>query len=552
MKQDQDFRYIEALKAATLTAAGIQYLSAAQCRALSMSIMQRAEHPISETALKKVYGFTSTTSGPSLATLNGLAYYCGYQDWKAFLRTYAGNEADNNDTVSQWIYDPLFTVILETPIPTLILKANGPYFSILTYNEAYEEITFTEHRNIRNLPFQEAFHINNVRGDGPTLFVEALQKAIDTKQEVHMKALHYDIPSSFPEVRALNWWEVRIIPVTYIKGVEYLVVYKDNVTDKVLNQDAIEEAISKELTMAEDLAQSNVKLKVLINDLAESHQELTDTKNELKELNKKLEELVLERTKNLRESEEKQRKLIDNSPVAIAVIKGPNHHIETANKKIIKYWGKTDAVINKPLAVALPEITDQPFIDILNKVRDTGIPYINPELCAYLDYDGVYQPRYFDMIYQPVQYAPSITDSIFIVAIDITEHVIAKQKLQQSESMLRLAVTAAKLGVWWYDPQNNLFTYNAMFASIVGWESEDNMTFEQAMSIVTEENRDRVKKVVSKAIADGSYYESYYEVRRFNDRQVISLKATGRRSLEDSGTRTIFSGVIKKIAGKKD
>lgn len=540
-------RCIEALKTATLTVAGIGNILETDCRPLSVAIMQNINSGISEMALKRFFGFVQSKSFPSLTTLNTLSRYCQYQNWEDFCNAVTSKMETEEASALHLIFDPLFTAVLAGPVPTLILDADKSSFTVFTYNDAFEAITFIENRNIRGLSFFEAFSPEKAGGNGPEILGQAFRKAVNSLKEVGLKSLHYDISSPFPGVRALNWWDVRIVPVAYAGRVKYLIFYPDNVTDKVLNQDAIEEAINKELTMAEDLATANVKLKSLVDSLAESHRELTSTKEQLEELNRTLEQLVFERTKTLTESEEKQRKLIDTSPVAIAVLKGPDHTIETANKKIIEYWGKTGDLINKPLIEALPEIFDQPFIEILNEVRRSGKPYVNPELCAYLNYNGVYQPRFFDMVYQPVQHYPSITDSIFIVAVDITEHVMVRKKLQQSESMLRLAVTAANVGIWSFDPETGVLTHNAIFAKIMGWESEQAMTFEQAIGQVTEEYRDKIKHIITNVIADGSTYEPYYEIKRFNDQQVIAIKAAGSTSLDDSGRKTIFSGVIREV-----
>jgi PAS domain S-box-containing protein len=323
-----------------------------------------------------------------------------------------------------------------------------------------------------------------------------------------------------------------------------------NITDKVLHQDAIEEAIIKELTMTENLAATNVKLSAANKKLADSHSDLLNAKQQLEELNINLENRVFERTKKLFESEAKQRKLIDNAPVAIAVLRGPEHTIETANKKIIDYWGKNNDVLNKPLAVALPELEGQPFIEILSEVRETGVPYINTELRAFLVYNGVFQPRYYDMVYQPVQYQQGVTDSIYIVAVDITEHVIARKKLEESESMLRLAVTAANIGTWSFHPKEKIISYNPIFAEILGWDSDEPLTYEMALSQVTDEFREKIAQYVEDAIADGGEYDFTYTQKRFNDGKLIWLRSTGRITQDGKLDDYVFSGIIREIADK--
>jgi len=443
--------------------------------------------------------------------------------------------------------DPLVAVLLETPVPTVVLKTNAPNFTIINYNRAYEEVTYTQERNVREKTVWEAFNPEYAGGNGPTLLLEGFREAIYTHRMVQMEPLHYNIPSLGTNVVELSWWDVKIVPVIYDGIVKYLVLYFNNITGKVLHGNEIEQAIMKELTMAEDLARTNVKLSIANKNLAQSHAELINTKNQLEELNRNLEQRVFDRTKKLFESEAKQRMLIDNAPVAIAVLRGDNHVVEMANKKIITYWGKKNNVLNKPLAIALPELEGQPFIEILSDVRKSGKPYINPELCAYLNFNGVLQPRYYDMIYQPIQYHPGVTDSIFIVAVDITEHVTIRKNLEQSESTLRLAVASANIGTWEMDLRDNKISYNLMFAEILGWESSESVTYEQIIGQITAEFRQKITEVIENAIATGEDFDFTYAYKKFNDGKVIRLRSTGKISVDEFGNRTVFSGVVREV-----
>lgn len=538
--------HLETIKILTASITGIQNVAPMDCRLISFSIMEKTKLSVSETTIKRLFGFAKSKFNPSFFTLNALAIYCGYKGWDDFRRSYP--EALDKDLNTNLFNDPLVLALLETSTPIVILESNAPDFKTITYNKAYEEETYTKKRNLRGLTLWQAFDPNKSGGYGPALLLEALNEAIAKKQTIDMKPLHYNIPSAVPNITALSWWNIKITPVLYDGIIKYLLLNTHNITAKVLHQDAIEQAIMKELTMAENLAISNIKLNLAIENLAANHQELTITKTQLEEINKNLEQLVIDRTRKISEGEAIQRKLIDNAPVAFAVLKGPNHVVETANKKIIDYWGKDSSVIGKPLAKAIPELEGQPFIEILDEVRNSGKAYANTELQALLNFNGVLKPRYFDMIYQPVRFTPGVTDRIFIVAVDITDHIIARQNLEKSESMLRLAVNAANIGTWSFDPKQKVMRYNDMFAKILGWESEEIMTYENAIAKVTDEFREKIVEVIESAIADGGDYDFIYAQKRFNDGEVIWLRATGRITPDDSADRSTFSGIVRQIA----
>lgn len=67
--------------------------------------------------------------------------------------------------------------------------------------------------------------------------------------------------------------------------------------------------------------------------------------------------------------------LIAKAPMAIGVLNGRELVIELANPIILEVWGKTDVVIGQTLEQALPELQGQAFLEILDNVYTSGIPF---------------------------------------------------------------------------------------------------------------------------------------------------------------------------------
>ena len=66
---------------------------------------------------------------------------------------------------------------------------------------------------------------------------------------------------------------------------------------------------------------------------------------------------------------------VNQAPMAMAILKGPDFVIELGNAKIFEAWGKPASVTGMKLADALPEIRSQGFLDLLADVYKTGVPY---------------------------------------------------------------------------------------------------------------------------------------------------------------------------------
>jgi hypothetical protein len=144
----------------------------------------------------------------------------------------------------------------------------------------------------------------------------------------------------------------------------------------------------------------------------------------------------------LEESEHRFRAIIEQSPVAMGVLKGDDFKVETANDPLLKIWGKSPAVIGLPLLDALPEIKDQPFPELLRTVCNSGIAHYGFETPALLERNGVKDTYYFNFVYAPHREEGVIT-GVQVVATEVTAQVLAKKELEESEKRFRNLVQEA-------------------------------------------------------------------------------------------------------------
>lgn len=126
--------------------------------------------------------------------------------------------------------------------------------------------------------------------------------------------------------------------------------------------------------------------------------------------------------------------LLTQAPIALSMLMGDDFVIKVANPQILELWGREPEVIGLKLIEALPEIKDQPFLNILKEVKKTGIPYKGYKELAYLIKNGEKTACYFDFIYSPI-YNDDETEilGVSIVATDATETVLAEKNLAETE-----------------------------------------------------------------------------------------------------------------------
>lgn len=250
-------------------------------------------------------------------------------------------------------------------------------------------------------------------------------------------------------------------------------------------------------------------------------------------------------------SESRFRRLVQQAPVGIAIFNGRELLIEIANNEILKFWGKSVEIIGKRLDDALPELKGQPFLQLLDDVFTSGKAYYGVEALAQTVKNGVLSPAYYDFIYQPVQDDDGQTQSIMLVAMEVTEQVSAKKAVERAEQMLRMAIDAAEIGTYTLDVKTQTVTASPRLKELFGFDLDEEMSFETAMNQVTDEFRQLVIDGVTAAVNEGKDFNLDYKIIGFHDQKLRWVRAVGKRDTATYIGETLFSGAVLDITKQK-
>ncbi len=110
------------------------------------------------------------------------------------------------------------------------------------------------------------------------------------------------------------------------------------------------------------------------------------------------------------------------APGAVAILRGPAHEFEIVNPAYEDLVGRGN-LIGRTVRQALPEVSSQGFIELLDRVYATGEPHVGHAVPLTLtpDPDGATQERVLDFVYQPLFDGHGDCSGIFVQATDITE-----------------------------------------------------------------------------------------------------------------------------------
>jgi PAS domain S-box-containing protein len=149
------------------------------------------------------------------------------------------------------------------------------------------------------------------------------------------------------------------------------------------------------------------------------------------------------------------RDLFVEAPAAMALLSGPDHRFVFANRAYLRMAGRErNEVIGKLVRNVLPELVDQGFLDLLNRVYQTGEAFLSSAHEASLTRSGKKKTFYVDFTYYPMRNLAGEIDGILFQGIDVTEQVLARVQLEKRVSERTTDLKRA---------QRNLYALNQKF-----------------------------------------------------------------------------------------
>jgi PAS domain S-box-containing protein len=129
------------------------------------------------------------------------------------------------------------------------------------------------------------------------------------------------------------------------------------------------------------------------------------------------------------------RDILMRVPAMFAVLSGPDHVFELANSTFLKVSGRSENIIGKTAKEVFPEMQDQGYFEIHDRVYQTGEIVRGDEYLSRWDPDGNGKlvEGFFNLVFLPLRNIDGCIDSILIHGIEVTAQVQARQ---QAEALL--------------------------------------------------------------------------------------------------------------------
>jgi PAS domain S-box-containing protein len=248
---------------------------------------------------------------------------------------------------------------------------------------------------------------------------------------------------------------------------------------------------------------------------------------------------------------EKAYNLFTQAPVMIAIVSGPNHVLELANQGMLDFWRPASDLIGFPLPNALPELEQLGAREALDQALRTGeVQYANEKQVT-LRAGGPHEIRYLNLVYKPFFEQPQDmrASGVYLVAHNVTEQVLSRQHVKESEEELRMAMEIAQLGTFRIELPSTLATYSDRIRNWFGLSShsQDLQTF---FGKIHPDDQPYVEqRIQGTLLSEGnSRHDLNYRVPNPENGQTRYLHSFGKTLFRPNGTPYLIVGIVQDIS----
>lgn len=226
--------------------------------------------------------------------------------------------------------------------------------------------------------------------------------------------------------------------------------------------------------------------------------------------------------------------LIAQMPAPVAVLRGLELVFETANAPYLKLCDRAE-IVGQPLARALPELARQGVDQIVLSVMRTGEPYVRREVSRRIDRDGrgVLRETFWNFTYAPLRSPAGAIERVIVLATDVTDHVLARRRVEQSEERFRRIVTQVRAGIAETGLTGRVILTNSHYRDLVG-RSEEELSRLRLLDFTHPDDLASSEATFQKLLADGAPFE--IEKRYVKpDGSIVWVQKTASRMEDEDG-----------------
>ena len=235
------------------------------------------------------------------------------------------------------------------------------------------------------------------------------------------------------------------------------------------------------------------------------------------------------------------------SPLPMQLFWGPEFVILYNDALIPILTDKHPHALGQPASVTWAEAWDIVGPQMMD-VRASGKAIYHRALMVPIHRNGTLQDAYWDYSYSPVYNSAGDVEGVLDIVRDVSSIVIADKARRESEERLELAMEAAELGMWSYEPDTGVVVADERMHRIFGSpDLSGSVTY--WLDLLHPDDSVRVGKHFSEALEGKHSYDLDYRIVRPDATRWIRSKG---RLIQPAGAPRRMFAVVEDITTRKE
>lgn len=223
--------------------------------------------------------------------------------------------------------------------------------------------------------------------------------------------------------------------------------------------------------------------------------------------------------------------LLTEMPLAVSLLEGPDHRYSFINDIYYNLFGGRRDMIGKTVAEGLTEHERSRLIPLLDAVYRTGVSYKANEFpIDLIQVDGSIKHFYLNFSYDAMRDAKGNVHGIAVTVADVTNEVVARRSIEQSENKMRTLANSMPQIVWESNSAGSISYTNQKWHEVFG-EQLPTHWYDKAHP----EDIHRVREEWEDHVKSGHAYESILKFFRDTDQSYRSYLVRAEPYLQPEG-----------------